>query len=254
MLAAVALAACGGDDGAGTVDAPAAIDAPGLDAGIDAANACSHQPCSILPQCGCEQTPSTPVCDLDFDMPAGAATKCRADMFGGTEGTTCSRATTCAAEYVCVGRCRHYCDDDSDCAGPGGLCIQPLEFDGAPLPGIKLCTTSCAPSSTTNPLCPTGWGCHLYREDSGDRRYFSECEPAPATGGDLGDACQVSKDCQAGLDCFNDGSGMGLRCTANCLCPGGDCSAGVCPAGAGTCHGYTTPATLGTATYGRCYL
>lgn len=253
MAAATMVTGCGGDDGV-TIDAAAPIDAA-VDAGIDAQGSqCSHQPCSILPQCGCEATPATPVCDLDRNNLLAAATLCRSDMFHGTESTTCSRETTCAAEYACFGRCRHYCDEDADCGGPGGLCIIPVLAGTTPVPGVSICTTSCVPSDASNPRCPAGWACHLYREAGGELRWLTDCESAPATGGALGDACTASNGCQPGLDCFNDGSGMGRRCIANCVCPGGDCNAGTCPSGAGTCHGYTPPAMIGAAVYGRCYI
>lgn len=252
-LAWVALAACG-DDGGAAVDAAIAIDAAiVIDAGIDAVGSqCTRQPCSILPQCGCDD-PATPVCDLDLTMLATGGTKCRADNFHGTETTLCTRSSTCAAEYTCLGRCLHYCDSDDDCPGPGGLCIIPLGNTGGHVPGVMTCTTDCVPSLVANPTCPTAWGCHLYQEAGGDRRWLTNCEAPPQAGGALGDACTQSIDCGPGLDCFNDGSGMGRRCRPNCLCPGGDCTVGVCPAGGGTCHGYTPAALVGTATYGRCY-
>lgn len=60
MIGAVLVAACGGDDG-GQV----AIDAMAIDAApeVDAA-ACPAEPCDILEQCGCEDVPDRPVCDI----------------------------------------------------------------------------------------------------------------------------------------------------------------------------------------------
>lgn len=251
-LAWVALAACG-DGGQTPTDAASALDAPAVDAGVDGPGSqCSRQPCSILPQCGCDQA-AAPVCDLDLNGLATGATRCRADLFHGTETTLCTRSTTCAPEYTCLGRCLHYCDSDDDCPGAGGLCIIPLDHNGAHIPGVMTCTTDCLPSQVDNPTCPTGWGCHLYQEAGGDRRWLTNCEAPPPSGGALGDACSQSIECLPGLDCFNDGTGAGRRCRPNCLCPGGDCTAGICPANGGTCHGYTPPALVGTATYGRCY-
>ena len=250
-LALAALAACGDDGGAGP---DAGSDAGPDDAAIDAPESqCAREPCSILPQCGCDDTAATPVCDLDFGNPGSGTTECRAGGAGG-ESTTCSEVTQCAAEHLCIGRCLRYCTDDDDCPGPGGLCILPVLFNGAPIPGVMTCTTDCAPSDVASPSCPAGWGCHLYREAGGNPRWLTSCERPPATGGALGDACETNAGCGPGLDCFNDGSGMGRRCTPSCLCPGGDCAAGVCPAGSGTCHGYTPAALVGTATYGRCFI
>ena len=247
---ALGLGACG-DDGGAAVDATVAVDAA-VDAAIDAPVACSREPCSILPQCGCDDTPATPVCDLDFTMPSAGATKCRADNFHGTETTVCTMTTTCGPEHVCTGRCTRYCDDDDDCPGPGGLCILPLLSQGQPIPGVKTCTTDCVPSDVVNATCPAGWACHLFREADGERRWLTNCEAPPSQGGELGDVCTTSSSCKPGLDCFSDGNG-GRKCFANCVCPGGDCSLGVCPAGTGTCHTYAPPAMVGAAVYGRCF-
>ena len=249
VFVAAAAAGCGDEDGA-TVDAAVAIDAA-VDAPVDAA-LCAREPCSILPQCGCDDTPVTPVCDLDFSQLATGATACRTDTAHGDETTTCTRPSTCGAEHVCVGRCAKYCDDDDDCAGPGGLCILPILFQNQPIPGVKICTTDCDPARADNATCPAGWACHLFREADGDRRWLTNCEPAPAQGGDLGDACTASNTCKPGLDCFSDGNG-GRACFANCRCPGGDCSQGVCPAGTGTCHSYSPPALIGPDAIGRCF-
>ena len=255
-MVALAVAACAratyeGPD-ADLTDVDAAVDAAGIDADIDAPGSqCSRQPCSILPQCGCDD-PSMPVCDLDFANPANGDTACRADSLGGDETTTCTRPSTCGPEHICVGRCARHCDDDDDCAGPGGLCILPILFQNQPIPGVKICTTDCDPSQEANATCPAGWACHLFREADGDRRWLTNCEAAPATGGELGDACTTSTTCKPGLDCFSDGMG-GRKCFANCRCPGGDCSLGVCPPGTGTCRGYSPPAMVGADAFGRCF-
>lgn len=251
-LALLALAACGGDDGAVTVDAPIAVDAA-VDAALDAPAQCTRSPCSILPQCGCEATPATPVCDLDLNDLATGATKCRADQFHGTENTACTRSSTCAAEHLCVGRCARYCDDDDDCAGPGGLCILPVLFNNTPIPGVKICTTDCNPMDAVSAACPTNWACHLFQEGDGLRRWLTNCEQLPATPGTVGAVCARAADCAGGLDCVNDGTGIGRRCRPQCLCPGGDCTAGTCPAGTGTCWNYAPSATVGAVTYGRCF-
>ena len=250
-VAWIALVACGDDAGMAVDAAPVPIDAA-VDAPIDGPAVCSREPCSILPQCGCDDTPETPVCDLDLTMLATGETACRADNFHGGENTACTRPATCGAEHVCLGRCAKYCDDDDDCPGAGGLCILPILFQNQPIPGVKVCTTDCVPSNEVNATCPTGWACHLFREADEPRRWLTNCEAPPAQGGNLGDTCTSSSTCKPGLDCFSDGAG-GRKCFANCVCPGGDCNAGVCPPGAGTCHGYAPPAMVGTETYGRCF-
>jgi hypothetical protein len=261
----LALAACanaripGADvDAAGddAVDAADDVDAPVV--GPDA-SACARTPCDILTQCGCEGTPATPVCDLDFAMLATGNTKCRADMFSGNETTVCTMATTCDGGHVCVGgRCARYCDADDDCPGAGGLCIIDITQGNPPMPipnAPKVCSTDCVPSNPANPTCPTGWGCHIYLYDPntstmGDERFLTDCD-APGTLA-TGATCARSDQCAPGADCVTLNPG-GPQCRPTCTCPGGNCAAGICPAGAGTCRGYTTPISIGGVTYGACF-
>ncbi len=256
LIAGCARATYAGGDAA-TIDAgrDAATDG-GIDAPIDASAQCSQQPCSILPQCGCAQLPATPVCDLDLTMVATGGTRCRADNFHGTETTVCTMATTCAAEHVCVGRCRRYCNNDDECAGAGGLCIIHLTFGNPPMniPGTTTttCTTDCVPTSTTNATCPATWACHIYREASGLQRYLTDCDPTPQTGGNVGLPCMTNRDCRPGLDCITL-NGTSNQCRPTCICPGGQCAQGSCPGGSGSCNALTTPATIGPITYGSCF-
>lgn len=242
----------GGDDGG-------AIDGPSIDA-IDAA-ACARSPCDILSQCGCEATPATPVCDLDFTMLATGATACRANNLDGNETTVCTMTATCGAGHVCVGgRCRRYCDDDLDCPGEGGLCtIELVQGNPAmPIPGAPAtCSTDCVPTQATNPTCPATWACHVYLDDptpgtAGDERYLTDCAAPPASGGGAGATCTTNSNCAAGLDCVTLNPG-GTQCRPSCLCPGGNCAAGACPGGTGTCRGFNPAVVIGTVTYGTCF-
>jgi hypothetical protein len=83
-------------DGAVTpIDAAVPVDAA---VPIDA-NGCATQPCSLAPQCGCT-APLT--CDIDFTDLMGTA--CRAVNVPGTETSTCTTFSECAAGYVCAAR------------------------------------------------------------------------------------------------------------------------------------------------------
>lgn len=250
-----------GDGGGGGDDA--ATDAPAIDA-IDAST-CARSPCDILSQCGCEATPATPVCDLDFQMLTSGATKCRArnTTVAGDETTTCTMTTTCAGGHVCVGgRCRRYCADDDGCPGAGGLCIIDLTQGTPPMPipgAPSTCSTDCVPTAATNVTCPATWACHVYLDDptpatpaSGDERYLSDCAAPPASGGTVGATCTGNQGCAAGLDCVTLNPG-GTQCRPTCACPGGNCAAGTCPGGTGTCRGFNPPVVIGTATYGTCF-
>jgi hypothetical protein len=251
------------DDGDGGDEPDAPVDATPIDA-IDAST-CPGTPCSILDQCGCESTPTTPVCDLDFQMLTTGATKCRMrnTTVVGDETQTCTMTTTCAALHVCVGgRCRKYCDDDDDCAGPGGLCIIDLTQGNPPMPipGAPVtCTTDCIPTQASNATCPPTWACHVFLDDptpaapdSGDERYLSDCLAPPQSGGGVGASCTGNQNCAAGLDCVTLNPG-GTQCRPTCNCPGGNCAAGSCPTGTGTCRGFSPPVVIGTATYGTCF-
>lgn len=252
LVLAVILAGCassrvasvdGGDDDDGGLDATA------IDAGIDAVP-CANAPCDLYDQCGCSGTAS--VCDLDPAMIATGATACRSDESGGTEGTVCTRNTTCAAGHSCVGgRCRRYCEDDATCPGDGGLCILEVTVAGAPIPGVTMCTTDCVPTQTTNAACPATWACHVYFDQPGNR-YLTDCAAPPTgAGGIAGATCTRNEDCRPGLDCINLTPG-GMQCRPSCLCVGGNCAAGSCPSGTGSCRGFVTPVVIGTATYGTC--
>ncbi|HUQ01057.1 MAG TPA: hypothetical protein VM261_01120 [Kofleriaceae bacterium] len=238
-------------DGGGEIDA-----APDIDA-----MACARTPCDILSQCGCEATPQSPVCDLDFNQLPVGATKCRASTLNGTEVTTCSATNTCAAQHVCVGgRCRKYCDDEADCAGPGGICLIDLTY-GNPAMTIpnapKTCTTDCNPVAASNATCPTGWACHIYVEDptpppgaNGDETFLTDCNAPGGVG--LGGTCTGNSSCNPGFDCVTLNPG-GNQCRPSCACPGGNCAAGACPGGSGSCRAYTNPPVIGGVTYGVCF-
>lgn len=235
----------GGDDDPDSGTGP---DATAIDAGIDAVP-CANTPCDLYDQCGCSGTAS--VCDLDPAMIASGATACRIDDAGGTENTLCTRSTSCAAGHSCVGgRCRRYCRDDATCPGDGGLCILEVTVAGNPIPDVTMCTTDCVPTQTTNAACPATWACHAYFDQPGNR-YLTDCAAQPTTGGTAGATCTRSEDCRAGLDCITLSTG-GMQCRPNCLCPTGQCAQGTCPAGTGSCRGFTTPVVIGGATYGTC--
>jgi hypothetical protein len=165
--------------------------------------------------------------------------------------------------HVCVGgRCRKYCDDEMDCAGPGGVCLIELTYGNPPMMipmAPKTCTTDCNPTATTNATCPANWACHIYVQDptpggmTGDETFLTDCD-APG-GGAVGATCASNRDCGASRDCVTLNPG-GPQCRPTCVCPNGNCAAGMCPGGTGSCRGYTTPVVIGGpggTTYGACF-
>lgn len=247
-LAGCAQATVNGGD-ASPVDGPLPIDAyqTPIDGAVDAA-ACVRSPCDIYAQCGCEATPGK-VCDLDPAMLATGATACRDDLLHGDETLACTRNSSCAAGHSCIGgRCRRYCMTDDQCPGEGGLCVIKPTTGSQEIPGVTACSTDCTPTAATNASCPATWACHVYVDAT--MRFLSDC--AAAGSGGVGAVCTNHNSCAAGLDCVTLNPG-GNQCRPNCLCPGGNCAAGACPGGSGSCRGFTTPVVIGANTYGTCF-
>ncbi|HTJ44824.1 MAG TPA: hypothetical protein VL463_22110 [Kofleriaceae bacterium] len=218
------------------------------------ANNCAKQPCSLAPQCGCG---SGSACQLDGSNLATGGTTCLAAGSGGDD-VTCSDDSKCKAGHGCVGgRCRAWCGGDGDCtSGPGALCIIQVVY-GSPqmdVPGAKVCTTDCDPSSKTPAGCPSTFGCHVYQESGGAMRYVTDCDPAGTVGAGGSCATNGSRDCQAGMDCINvTRSGVTTaECHPSCICPGNNCAAGSCPSGTGSCQAFNPIVTIGTREYGTC--
>src|SRR5687768_10679107 len=110
----LAASACASATGAQS-DAP--TDTTVVDVSIDG-NGCSMQPCSILPQCGCN---GANACDVDISDAKGTA--CRAVTGMGRESTACTMIYQCDSGYVCIGgsgasSCKKYCSADADCGSP----------------------------------------------------------------------------------------------------------------------------------------
>lgn len=262
VLACVVLSACAsaktnatadgavGPDGEVSGDGP--TDQP--DGATDAL-ACAKTPCSLDPQCGCG---ANMACDLDTSMFATGATACRSAGTG-TEATTCTSAATCAVGYGCIGgRCRKWCDDDAACtSGSGAVCVIQVTYGQPPMdvPGAITCSTNCDPTSTAPAGCPANWGCSVYYANpdgvvgNADDKNFTDCDTTGSVA--IGGACTSSADCAASSDCVTiNGT---ATCHPTCLCPSGNCAAGSCPAGTGSCYAFTPKAQIGTREYGVCF-
>jgi len=212
--------------------APDARPASGADA-----NSCPKTPCDLYEQCGC---PTGEACDLGAN-PAAGDTDCRAVAAQGTETATCARSEDCAGGYVCLGsnpgQCRKWCQNDTECSGPGALCLLGVTSGGMDVPNATTCSKDCDPSAnTTAPGCPAAMGCHVFVDDpdgtfgNGDERFLTDCTGAPATGGGDGVTCANSNDCAIGFDCINLTSGgvTTMQCKQNCVYPTGACQTGAC--------------------------
>ncbi len=173
--------------------------------------------CTLVPQAGCT---TGAACDLSCSTTC--TTDCRPVTTGGIDTSTCVGASECAAGYVCLGSaagrsCFEYCTTDAQCmTGAGALCVIQIVFgtpsmdviiDGTP---VKVCSRNCNPINGTG--CPATWGCHVYQEEAGALRFFTDCAP-PGTGGQ-GAACTSDAQCLAGYTCINDT--MSTYCAKNC--------------------------------------
>lgn len=249
-----------GGDGDSSINLPPDADPNAPDADPNAPDAnpagtidantgtCPKSPCALVEQCGCT---SPQVCDLDSAQFPSGGTECRDVLTPGTEDDTCASVFDCAAGYVCVGdSCRKYCNEDTDCSGPGGICLVQLQYGGGnDIPGAVVCTVDCQPNLVTGNSCPAGYGCHLYYydpdgvADNGDEVNITDCDPPPASGGALNASCTTNDQCNPGLDCITVNGTP--QCKYTCTLPGGTCPSG-------TCQGFTDPAIVGGVEYGVC--
>jgi hypothetical protein len=135
-----------------------------------------------------------------------------------------------------------YCANDSECIAPRGQCLFELDGPtGDPIPGVSLCTSNCDPTTTADPLCPTGWSCDLFVLGGHN---IVDCRSGGA--GMQGAACSASALCAPGLTCVSLMSGTS-QCARICSPP----SNTGCP-GSTTCSAYSPPFVVGGTQYGVC--
>ena len=226
-------------DGAVPIDAAVPVDAA---VPIDA-NGCSTQPCSLAPQCGCT-SPLT--CDIDFTDLMGTA--CRAVNVPGTETSTCTTFSECAAGYVCAGgSCLRYCANDAACPQPRGLCaVQITDGMGAAIPGAITCSSNCSPTNSAGGACPTGEKCGFFTTTRGGADLdILQCT-TPGAGG-IGAACVDDSTCSSNTLCTTVSALS--RCRKVCTRPAGNECATVPGT---TCIGFSPALTIGGTTYGVC--
>jgi hypothetical protein len=205
VLLGCAKANTGGVDGGDDADSPP----PHIDAGPPDANNCAVQPCSILPQCGCESPVSTRSCDVDISDLMGTA--CREITSPGRETSSCNGLESCDVGYVCLGggghsACKKYCSVDGDCGAPRGQCVIQITDGTTPIPGLPpVCSSNCDPTNTAAGGCPTGWKCNLFTQTfMGSPRNIADCSFAGAGG--------------QGASCTGAGGGDDTLCAPNHLC------------------------------------
>jgi len=158
-LVAASIGACAGAN-VGPVDSAP----PGQSDALIDGNGCATQPCSILPQCGCN---GNTACDVDLVDEDGAA--CRPINAPGTETSSCTAPNECDRGFACIGgssfrSCKKYCSGDADCGAPRGKCIYTITNDNnVPITDVpKVCSSNCEPTDTTAAGCPSTMKCTLF--------------------------------------------------------------------------------------------
>lgn len=160
---------------------------------------CSESPCKLTsPQCGCA---GDQACQVD----GTGARECVTAGQAGTNAACDPTSKPCKAGDACIGTkgaptsCYAYCESDSDCSGPGSLCIINLDdMNGQPIMGVQLCSTNCDP--ITNLECVSGARCSIGQETTGQMRDYTTCLAAGM--GAAGDTCTDDTQCKAGFICL----------------------------------------------------
>jgi hypothetical protein len=250
ILMLAAIVACAKGSSNQTSDAAPDTVKP-IDAAIDG-NGCATQPCSILPQCGCN---ATSACDVDTTDNMG--TTCRPVNVPGTETAACTGLDKCDKGYVCLGgssyaTCKKFCLADADCGTPRGRCAIDISAGGMPIADIpSACSSNCNPLPTSAPAdCPPSYKCSLFTATHDAMPVkITDCNPAGT--GTQGISCGTTSGndslCAPGYLCTT--IGMGFQCRRICNKNLGN--AGCSGFGTGTCLSFSVPHTIDVE-YGVC--
>ena len=251
VLLALALSACA-TASSGTNDANGSAGDGGVVDSAPDANTCSVQPCSILPQCGCN---ASSACDIDGSDLMGTA--CRMISSPGITSNACNGPRDCDRGYVCLGptgaaSCHKYCSQDSECGTTRGQCVIDIQSGGMAIAGIPpACSSDCDPTSTNPTECPATHKCSLFNATHNGTAYkIADC--AKAGTGTQGTSCKngtAADDtlCGKGYLCttFDAGTPTNFNCRRMCVIGGTGC-------GALTCRPFSTPFTIKGTEYGVC--
>jgi hypothetical protein len=200
---------------------------------------CLETPCKLVnPQCGCA---AGEMCQIDGTTSGAKECVAAGNVAIGAActGADCSPGSICVNTTPVIDTCVKYCNTDTDCTAPGGLCLITLN-DGSSgnIPGVTLCTENCDPA--TNIGCPVaGTGCQMAQESMGQMRLLTRCTEAGS--GTQGASCTDNGDCATTYGCFNAGT---TQCLKYCKVGGAACPGGLICSSLGT---------IGSTEYGVCY-
>ena len=197
---------------------------------------CTNPVCDFVPQCGCETGNK---CTL-----RGAGRGCGPTGFL-AEGRPCTSDSECAAGLYCapaVGTdvffCHRFCEENTDCLGPGSRCVVPVS-GGSPVTTMAtLCSVSCDLESSSG--CPEGVRCSVFSDTDGT--YLTDCS-GDVGSGRLGHSFSENADCASGFFCAAPSY---PTCVQYCVYPDGYCDGGY------VCRSFTPTVRVGTREYGYC--
>lgn len=210
----------GGEGGEGATGGAGATGGMGGTGGDDM---CEEDPCKLVaPQCGCGEGLKCSVNSTDGRI-------CTQDGLK-NEGEQCSDMDPCKAGFLCVqtkttvpqlSTCMEFCNDDTQCEGPGALCNVTI----GGIDGAILCSQSCDPVEDTG--CPVNQTqCEVVQEAAGQQRTYTRC--VGVGDGGPGDPCTTSQDCMVGHGCLLDQNQGQLVCLEWCKVGGAPCAQGLC--------------------------
>jgi hypothetical protein len=209
-----------------------------------------HDKCSVnssgMPTCNAPMGPRMP----------GLLGACDQSNFGPAQTDDCQPGQACVTQNSCGPRCYQFCRGDTDCSN-GASCS--IAAGG----GYKMCDVppvACDPVNgpTAKSSCGTGSlliGCYL---SSTLMNTICDCQNNRTDGmnGAPKDMCSRSRDCFAGLVCY-DAMGQGTKqCWKVCRLPSAD--GGTAPPGevgctvASSCSPMLLPNGMNNPTYGFC--
>jgi hypothetical protein len=156
----------GGGGGSGTVDMATAVRDMAMPVVVDMAMpvvpdlsmpACvpvlnvPSSTCGIFPQCGCAAGVN---CNVENDttgqaMCAPAGTTPDWNLCTGNGDSQCTVGRSCVD-----GVCSPFCLATTDCPGAYRACVQVVNASSANIPGFKVCTTYCDPTSPQSSTAP----------------------------------------------------------------------------------------------------
>ncbi len=207
--------------------------------------------CGIFPQCGC---PAGQNCNVE-NTGTGQALCAPPGATPNWNNCTGNGDNQCPVGSSCVdGVCSPFCSANADCPGANRECVQVVDGNNNNIPGFKVCTLYCDPSSpqtATGGYAACGPNTHCFPATDHDPFCLG---PAAASGGAQGancaDATGLNPDqskCAAPFACVSSSPIGPFTCYHYChVGATGQCS------GMGSCNSFGTKLYSGAQEIGYC--